>query len=79
MFHRNGWGVTCVDSLSTAIVMNEKESLVQIMDCIKNIDFDATDEAKGYISVFETNIRYLGGLLSGIATRLLSSIMSAKS
>lgn len=34
----------------------------QIVDYIPSIDFD---KAKGEVSLFETTIRYLGGLISG--------------
>ncbi|KAI9151930.1 putative mannosyl-oligosaccharide alpha-1,2-mannosidase 1B [Paramyrothecium foliicola] len=61
---RNGWGVTPVDSLSTAIVLEDKAIVQQILEFIPTIDFTTTKVADESISVFETNIRYLGGLIS---------------
>jgi mannosyl-oligosaccharide alpha-1,2-mannosidase len=62
---RNGWGVTAVDSLSTAIVLEDAEIVKQILEFVPEIDFTTTKEVNESISVFETNIRYLGGLISG--------------
>ncbi|KAG6008070.1 hypothetical protein E4U54_008747 [Claviceps lovelessii] len=62
---RAAWGVTVVDALSTAIVMNSLEIVQPMLDHIAGIDFSTTAEANYGISLFETNIRYLGGLLSG--------------
>lgn len=59
---RNGWGASAVDALSTALVMENEEAITQILAHIQNIDFDTS---VGDISLFETTIRYLGGLLSG--------------
>lgn len=68
MQSRNAWGVTPIDSLSTAIIMEEADIVEQILDFAATIDFTTTKEAESEISVFETNIRYLGGLISGIET-----------
>ncbi|KAG6040265.1 hypothetical protein E4U41_001102 [Claviceps citrina] len=62
---RAAWGVTVVDALSTAIVMNSVEIVQTMLDHIAKIDFTTTAQANYGISLFETNIRYLGGLLSG--------------
>ncbi|KAG5925487.1 hypothetical protein E4U42_004249 [Claviceps africana] len=62
---RNAWGATAVDALSTAIVIGEVETVNQLLDYIATIDFNTTKVVNDGISVFETNIRYLGGLLSG--------------
>ncbi|OAA64222.1 mannosyl-oligosaccharide alpha-1,2-mannosidase precursor [Niveomyces insectorum RCEF 264] len=59
---RNGWGASAVDALSTALILGETEAIDQILDHVSNINFD---KAVGDISLFETTIRYLGGLLSG--------------
>ncbi|KAF2210194.1 glycoside hydrolase family 47 protein [Cercospora zeae-maydis SCOH1-5] len=61
---RNGWGASAADALSTALVMGEKEIVNQILDYVPSIDWSvsADDEV---VSLFETTIRYLGGLLSG--------------
>ncbi|KAK2612993.1 hypothetical protein QQS21_000922 [Conoideocrella luteorostrata] len=62
---RAAWGVTVVDALSTAIVMNSLKIVQPMLEHISKIDFTTTAEANYGISLFETNIRYLGGLLSG--------------
>lgn len=60
----NRWGgmaMTMLDSLSTLWVMGLKEEFEQARDWIaENLSFKSV----GHISVFETNIRALGGLLS---------------
>ncbi|KJK82506.1 Mannosyl-oligosaccharide alpha-1,2-mannosidase [Metarhizium anisopliae BRIP 53293] len=62
---RNAWGVTPIDSLSTAIIMEESDIVNQILKYAATIDFTTTKEVNSSISLFETNIRYLGGLLAG--------------
>ncbi|QPH11062.1 hypothetical protein C2857_002638 [Epichloe festucae Fl1] len=62
---RAAWGVTVVDALSTAIVMNSLKIVQPMLDHIAKIDFTTTAEPNYGVSLFETNIRYLGGLLSG--------------
>ncbi|KAK6211052.1 glycosyl hydrolase family 47 [Colletotrichum tabaci] len=59
---RNGWGASAVDALSTAIIMENKDIVGQILEFVPTINFDVTSTE---VSVFETTIRYLGGLLSG--------------
>jgi len=66
---RNGWGVTAVDGLDTAIIMEQTDIVNEILDFIPTIDFTKVDTAgrRGArldVSLFETNIRYIGGLLS---------------
>ena len=63
---RNQWGLTPIDSLSTAIVMNYEEIVNQILDFIPSVDFSTTRKPNEPISLFESTIRYLGGLLSKI-------------
>ncbi|POR37365.1 alpha-1,2-Mannosidase [Tolypocladium paradoxum] len=62
---RDGWGVTVVDALTTAIVMREARIVRQMLDHIANIDFTTTAKPDDGISLFESSIRYLGGLISG--------------
>jgi mannosyl-oligosaccharide alpha-1,2-mannosidase len=57
-----GWGATLVDSLDTLWIMGFKEYFYEAVEAVAAIDF-GTSESKS-ISVFETTIRYLGGLLS---------------
>ncbi|EEA26373.1 glycosyl hydrolase 47-like protein [Talaromyces marneffei ATCC 18224] len=58
-----GWGASVVDALSTAAIMGHKDIVDQILDHIPNINFAYSNETT--ISLFETTIRYLGGLLAG--------------
>jgi mannosyl-oligosaccharide alpha-1,2-mannosidase len=60
-FYRNGWGATAVDALSTAAVMGEREIVNQIIEHVPKI----TWQTNATVSLFETTIRYMGGLLSG--------------
>ncbi|KAF2148642.1 glycoside hydrolase family 47 protein [Myriangium duriaei CBS 260.36] len=57
-----GWGATAVDALGTAIIMDLPEIVDKILDYIPTIKFDAP--RPGTVSLFETTIRYLGGILS---------------
>ncbi|CAK47995.1 CAZyme family GH47 [Aspergillus niger] len=57
----NGWGATLVDGLDTLWLMGLKEEFSLAVDYIKTIDF--TTSKKKDIPVFETVIRYMGGLL----------------
>ncbi|KAH8593366.1 glycoside hydrolase [Bisporella sp. PMI_857] len=60
---RNGWGASAVDALSTAILMQIPTIVNPIVEWIPTINFDiAKDDSE--ISLFETTIRYVGGLLS---------------
>lgn len=59
---RNHWGATAVDALGTAILMEEVPIIQSILDHIKTIEF--LDGSIDTISIFETTIRYMGGLLS---------------
>lgn len=62
---RNGWGASAVDAFSTALVMEDWDVVKQILDFVPTIDFDSTSSE---VSLFETTIRYLGGMLSGERT-----------
>lgn len=57
----NGWGATLVDALDTLWIMDMRDEFSQAVDEVKKIDF--TTSAREDIPVFETVIRYLGGLL----------------
>ncbi|KAJ5662403.1 Glycoside hydrolase family 47 [Penicillium maclennaniae] len=57
----NGWGATLVDSLDTLWIMDLKDEFSEAVKAIKKIDF--TTSAREDIPVFETVIRYLGGLI----------------
>ncbi|KAJ9151246.1 alpha-1,2-Mannosidase [Pleurostoma richardsiae] len=74
---RNGWGASAVDAFSTALVMGDQEVIDQILDYVPTINFDNTTTE---VSLFETTIRYLGGLLSAydLLTGPLSDYASDK-
>lgn len=55
-------GATLVDSLDTLLIMGLEADFEAALRAIANIDFSTT--AEPVLNVFETNIRYLGGLLS---------------
>ncbi|KAF2824456.1 seven-hairpin glycosidase [Ophiobolus disseminans] len=57
-----GWGATLVDSLDTLWIMGFKEYFHEAVQAVAAIDFGQSDMQT--VSVFETTIRYLGGLLS---------------
>lgn len=62
---RNGWGCLPVDALDTAIIMEQSDIVNIILDFIPTINFTKTNTPQpSRVSLFETNIRYLGGLLS---------------
>lgn len=58
-----GWGATLIDSLDTLWIMDmKKEFAVAVESVHQKISFEMT--AAQEINVFETTIRFLGGLLS---------------
>ncbi|CAG8555181.1 3196_t:CDS:10, partial [Acaulospora morrowiae] len=57
----NGWGATIVDSLDTLWIMDLKEEFNESREFVSQIDFTRSDQDT---NVFETIIRYLGGLIS---------------
>ncbi|KAK3376790.1 glycosyl hydrolase family 47-domain-containing protein [Lasiosphaeria ovina] len=56
-----GWAATLVDSLDTLWIMGLKDEFDAAVEAVKTIDF--TTSPRDDIPVFETVIRYLGGLL----------------
>ncbi|ORX50997.1 glycoside hydrolase [Hesseltinella vesiculosa] len=58
---RNGWGATIVDALDTLYIMGLKDEFQEARDFVANIDWSQADNL---VQVFETTIRYVGGLLS---------------
>lgn len=67
----NGWGASVVDALDTLLVMGLPREYAYARQHVRDIDFtlvsgarSAYGQADGRIPVFETAIRYLGGLLS---------------
>ena len=61
---RNGWGASAADALSTSLIMGIPTIVNQILDHIPTIDWSVSADNE-LVSVFETTIRYLGGMLSG--------------
>ncbi|TKA29799.1 hypothetical protein B0A50_03163 [Salinomyces thailandicus] len=57
-----GWGATLVDSLDTLWIMGLEEEFTIAVAEVEKIDFSQT--AFDELNVFETTIRYLGGLMS---------------
>lgn len=63
VYRRNGWGASAVDALSTALVMQNATIVNQILEYIPSIDFSKSHNDDP-VSLFETTIRYLGGMIS---------------
>ncbi|KAF1847341.1 glycoside hydrolase family 47 protein [Cucurbitaria berberidis CBS 394.84] len=62
---KNGFGqrgATLVDALDTLIIMGLEEEFEEALKALKKIDFTTAGVTR--LNVFETTIRYLGGLLS---------------
>ncbi|CAO3650173.1 unnamed protein product [Cunninghamella blakesleeana] len=58
---RNGWGATIVDALDTLYIMGLEKEFEQAKQYVAKINWDqVTDD----VQVFETVIRYVGGLIS---------------
>jgi mannosyl-oligosaccharide alpha-1,2-mannosidase len=57
-----GWGATLVDSLDTLWIMGLKDEFGAAVSAIKHISFVTTPVNE--LNVFETTIRYLGGLMA---------------
>ncbi|KAH6637386.1 glycosyl hydrolase family 47-domain-containing protein [Boeremia exigua] len=57
-----GWRATLVDALDTLWIMGLKEEFVDAVKAVATLDFTTTSRAD--IPLFETTIRYLGGLLA---------------
>ncbi|KXN84061.1 putative mannosyl-oligosaccharide alpha-1,2-mannosidase 1B [Leucoagaricus sp. SymC.cos] len=60
---RNGWGASIVDGMSTMQIMGLETYFTEAVDFASKIDFNNSKTADT-VSVFETTIRYIGGLLS---------------
>jgi mannosyl-oligosaccharide alpha-1,2-mannosidase len=57
-----GWGATLIDSLDTLWIMGLRDDFYEAVKAVASTDFG--ESSMSTISVFETTIRYLGGLLS---------------
>jgi len=60
--HFGGWGASLVDSLDTLWIMNMDKEFSIAVAALEKIDFTTTPLET--LNIFETTIRYLGGLLS---------------
>ncbi|KAF5378986.1 hypothetical protein D9757_009113 [Collybiopsis confluens] len=60
---RNGWGASIVDSLPTMLLMNLTDLFEQGLDFVSKVDFSNSNTGSS-VSLFETTIRYVGGMLS---------------
>ncbi|KAK0742542.1 glycoside hydrolase [Apiosordaria backusii] len=58
----SGWAATLVDSLDTLWIMGLREEFDEAVAAVAEIDF--ANSSSPLINIFETNIRYLGGLLA---------------
>nr|GAT60312.1 predicted protein [Mycena chlorophos] len=58
-----GWGATVVDSMSTMLIMGLTDFFAEAVNHTTYMDFTVT-QPRSTVSVFETTIRYVGGLLS---------------
>ena len=56
------WGATLVDSLDTLYMMDLEDEFQEAVEAVKEIDF--TTSPRNDIPLFETVIRYLGGLVA---------------
>ncbi|ERF71887.1 hypothetical protein EPUS_01802 [Endocarpon pusillum Z07020] len=57
-----GWGATLVDAMDTLWIMQLKDDFEKCVTMVGEIDFSTNEE--DILNVFETTIRYLGGLLA---------------
>jgi mannosyl-oligosaccharide alpha-1,2-mannosidase len=57
-----GWGATLVDALDTLWIMDLRDEFYEAVQAVGTIDWDNSTARD--CSVFETNIRYVGGLLA---------------
>jgi mannosyl-oligosaccharide alpha-1,2-mannosidase len=57
----NGWGATMVDALDTMWIMGLRDEFEEAVKQVEKIDFKTSTRKD--IPLFETTIRYLGGLL----------------
>ncbi|KAK6532390.1 maturation of Asn-linked oligosaccharides protein [Arthrobotrys megalospora] len=57
----SGWGASVIDGIGTAVLMELPEIVEEQLNFIAKIDYTKCEHQ---ISMFETTIRYLGGMLS---------------
>ena len=57
-----GWGATLIDAMDTLWIMGLKDDFELCVMIVEGLDFSTNEEDS--LNVFETTIRYLGGLLA---------------
>ncbi|RVX72429.1 hypothetical protein B0A52_03617 [Exophiala mesophila] len=57
-----GWGATLVDSMDSLWIMGFYKDFEHCVNVVKDIDFTTNEEE--VLNIFETTIRYMGGLLA---------------
>ena len=57
-----GWAATLIDTLDTLWIMDMREEFAEAVGAVKEIDFTTTNADE--VNIFETTVRYVGGLLS---------------
>ncbi|KAH9164862.1 seven-hairpin glycosidase [Lactarius sanguifluus] len=60
---RNGWGATIVDAMTTMKIMGLTTQFNEALNFVREVDFSKSNTLDT-VSVFESTIRYVGGLLS---------------
>ncbi|KAI5118171.1 hypothetical protein M0805_005793 [Coniferiporia weirii] len=60
---RNGWGASIIDGMSTMFIMGLDDFFNEALNFSGTIDF-SNSQVDETVSVFETSIRYVGGMLS---------------
>jgi mannosyl-oligosaccharide alpha-1,2-mannosidase len=60
--HFGGWGATLIDALDTLWIMDMEKDFAIATAALEKIDFTTTP--LDVLNLFETTIRYLGGLLA---------------
>lgn len=58
----SGWAATLVDALDTLWMMGLRDEFYEAVEAVATIDFGKS--TSGRVNTFETNIRYLGGLIA---------------
>lgn len=67
--HYGGWGATLFDSLDTLLIMGMRKEYEEAVEAALSLDITSWTLEAGSLSVFETNIRHLGGLLAAYDLR----------
>lgn len=62
--YSNGWGATIVDGLDTLYIMGLKKEFKEAQEFVSRIDWNKVNDVDEPVQLFETVIRYVGGLLS---------------